>query len=128
MPTQEEERGVPYRDMLVPLSGNLSFSSESLVVGIGGIAVLSGEHEYICSADNTFAISSISVILIIPGCHSVTLVMLLVVVFLLPQNLALYNHTVSFVFLLLRAYKVYHKLKDLTCYRSTTSLTSLAVW
>ena len=70
LPTQEEERGVPYRDMSVSLMENVTFSRESLVVGIGGIATLpDGENVYICTADNTYAVSSISVQLNIPGCY-----------------------------------------------------------
>ena len=49
---------------------NVTFSRESLVVGIGGIVTLpDGENVYICTADNTYAVSSISVQLNIPGCY-----------------------------------------------------------
>lgn len=62
MPMEEIGGGVLFRE-------NLNLSSESLVVGIGGIQE-EAEGEYICNATNNIAHASISVTIDVKGIYT----------------------------------------------------------
>ena len=68
VPTEETEEGVLFRSMHVPLSENGNVSRESLVAGIGGIQpIAEGENNYVCTATNDKAATTISVLINVPG-------------------------------------------------------------
>ena len=73
MPMEETGRGVLFRE-------NLNFSSESLVVGIGGIQE-EAEGEYTCIATNNITHASISVTIDVKGIYTKCLIVRLTFAF-----------------------------------------------
>lgn len=101
MPMEETGRGVLFRE-------NLNFSSESLVVGIGGIQE-EAEGEYTCIATNNITHASISVTIDVKGIYTTNTAMLHSMThlsFLQFKEMVFYRHQPLFDSLLREVWRV----------------------